>query len=321
MMSKDTNAVPGSNERTQSEQIDLIDIIQQLWAGKKIISLFVVICLILGATYAFTAQEKWSSTAIVTLPDSGQVSAYTQAENVLYPNTPSLAGDIQSSFFNRFQGGLAAKSLQLQNQEKSEILTSEPLSKERPDQLKIMYTGNTPQEAELKLTEYLKTIDRNIVTDIGGDLDANINARKRELQASISSLEKVAQEKKNDHLKVLNQALAIAKQSQIVKPSLDNSSVTTNDTLFALGSDALSAMIQNYNDAPLPHNVDYYSTVQNLLAVQSLDNDKRVISTFRYIMKPTLPVRKDSPKRLVILVLSILIGGVLGSGTVLLKKK
>ncbi|WP_226570974.1 LPS O-antigen chain length determinant protein WzzB [Mangrovibacter yixingensis] len=319
MMSKDTNAVPSSNERTQSEQIDLIDIIQQLWAGKKIISIFVVICLILGATYAFTAQEKWSSTAIVTLPDSGQVSAYTQAMNVLYPGAAPLVHDIQTSFFSRFQGGLAALSLQLQNQEVKEELSSEALSKDRPDQLLISYVGDNAIEAQERLKLYLSKVDSSIVTDIDGDLTANINARIEELNNNVNSLEQTAQQKKDERLKVLNQALVIAEQSNIKTSQLQNSTGITDDTLFTLGSDALNSMIKNYKDSPLPLSVDYYSAIQNLLAVKSIKKDKRILSTFRYIMKPDLPVKRDSPKRLIILILSVIIGGALGAGYVLLK--
>jgi chain length determinant protein (polysaccharide antigen chain regulator) len=319
MMSKDTNAAPGSTERTQTEQIDLIDIIQQLWAGKLIISIFVIICVALGASYAFTAQEKWSSVAIVTLPDSGQVAVYSQAQNILYPGVAPIVSSIQSSFFDRFKGGLAALSLQLQNQKIKEYLTSAPLNRDQPDQIKISYTGDSAIEAQSKLKAYLAKVDSSIVSDIDGDLTANIHSRTQELKESIASLEKVAQEKKNDRLTMLNQALTIAQHSNIEKPMLNNSTGVTDDTLFALGTDALTAMISNYKNAPIPLGEDYYSTVQNLLAVQSLSDDKRIISTFRYIMKPNIPVSKDSPKRAIILIISSILGAFLGAAFLLTK--
>ncbi|MEN3753680.1 LPS O-antigen chain length determinant protein WzzB [Mangrovibacter sp. SLW1] len=308
-----------SDERPQFDQIDLFDIIRQLWAGKKTIFISVVACIILAAIYAFTAQEKWTSTAIITLPDSGQVSAYTQAENVLYPRSAPSTREIQNAFFKRFQGGIAALSIQLQNQEEKEELSSEEMSKDQRDQIKISYVGLTSKDAQTKLNEYLKKVDSSIVTDVDGDLDANIKARTNELKDAISSLEKVAKQKKDDRLHILNQALIIAKQSNIEEPQLNNSSVVTDDTLFSLGSNALTSMIDNYKNAPLPLDSDYYSTMQNLLSVESLNQNKRIISTFRYIMKPNLPIRKDSPKKAIILIISVLFGGVLGSGYVLTK--
>ncbi|MCZ5698082.1 LPS O-antigen chain length determinant protein WzzB, partial [Escherichia coli] len=41
------------------------------------------------------------------------------------------------------------------------------------------------------------------------------------------------------------------------------------------------------------------------------------IHVYRYVMKPDLPVRRDSPKKAVILVLAVLLGGMIGSGVVL----
>lgn len=34
-------------------------------------------------------------------------------------------------------------------------------------------------------------------------------------------------------------------------------------------------------------------------------------------MKPTLPIRRDSPKKAIILVLAVLLGGMIGAGVVL----
>ncbi|HDT2312902.1 TPA: LPS O-antigen chain length determinant protein WzzB, partial [Citrobacter koseri] len=34
-------------------------------------------------------------------------------------------------------------------------------------------------------------------------------------------------------------------------------------------------------------------------------------------MKPTLPVRRDSPKKAIVLVLAVLLGGMIGAGVVL----
>ncbi len=38
---------------------------------------------------------------------------------------------------------------------------------------------------------------------------------------------------------------------------------------------------------------------------------------YRYVMKPTLPVRRDSPKKAITLVLAVLLGGMIGAGIVL----
>ncbi|SUH14909.1 regulator of length of O-antigen component of lipopolysaccharide chains [Salmonella enterica subsp. enterica] len=41
------------------------------------------------------------------------------------------------------------------------------------------------------------------------------------------------------------------------------------------------------------------------------------VHVYRYVMKPTLPVRRDSPKKAITLVLAVLLGGMIGAGIVL----
>ncbi|HAY4580439.1 TPA: LPS O-antigen chain length determinant protein WzzB, partial [Escherichia coli] len=41
------------------------------------------------------------------------------------------------------------------------------------------------------------------------------------------------------------------------------------------------------------------------------------IHVYRYVMKPDLPIRRDSPKKAITLILAVLLGGIIGSGVVL----
>ena len=49
-----------------------------------------------------------------------------------------------------------------------------------------------------------------------------------------------------------------------------------------------------------------------ILNVDNLD-----IHAYRYVMKPTLPIRRDSPKKAITLILAVLLGGMVGAGIVL----
>ncbi|EEW3693829.1 LPS O-antigen chain length determinant protein WzzB, partial [Escherichia coli] len=41
------------------------------------------------------------------------------------------------------------------------------------------------------------------------------------------------------------------------------------------------------------------------------------IHAYRYVMKPMLPIRRDSPKKAITLILAVLLGGMVGAGIVL----
>jgi chain length determinant protein (polysaccharide antigen chain regulator) len=71
----------------------------------------------------------------------------------------------------------------------------------------------------------------------------------------------------------------------------------TQETLFLLGSEGLKSMIDNEASRPLVFPTAYYQTKRNLLDIQNLNVNPDTIHVYRYVMKPDLPVRRDSPKK------------------------
>ncbi len=51
--------------------------------------------------YLTVAKKKWTSTAIVTQPDVGQIAGYTNAMNVIYRSAVPKLSDIQASLIGR----------------------------------------------------------------------------------------------------------------------------------------------------------------------------------------------------------------------------
>ncbi|HCL5312774.1 TPA: LPS O-antigen chain length determinant protein WzzB, partial [Salmonella enterica] len=79
--------------------------------------------------------------------------------------------------------------------------------------------------------------------------------------------------------------------------------------------DALKSMTDNEATRPLIFSDDYYQMKQKLLDIRALKPG--IVHPYRCIMKPRLPVRRDSPKTAVTLVLAVLMGGMAGAGVVL----
>lgn len=73
-------------------------------------------------------------------------------------------------------------------------------------------------------------------------------------------------------------------------------------------------MIKHEATRPLVFSSNYYQTRQNLLDIESLKVDDLDIHAYRYVMKPTLPIRRDSPKKAITLILAVLLGGMVGAG-------
>lgn len=301
----------------ESKQIDPIDLLVQLGHGKVIIGVFIIIALIFSAAYLFVAKEKWTSEAIITLPDSGQIANYNNSMDVLYGASAPTIVDIQQRFFGRFNSALSALSEQLDNQEKPEKLTIEESVKGQPVPLKVSYVATSAGEAQKTLTSYIQQVNKRIVTELDDDLQTSINSKVEDLKVDLTTKEKIAQEKKDKRLEILNQALIVAQQSNIKNTLVQQAETLSEDTLFVLGSDALSATIKNEATRPLPLDESYFGARQTLLAINALKSKPDTTYAFRYVMKPSLPIRRDSPKKGLTLVLGALVGLILGSGVVL----
>ncbi|WP_112291008.1 LPS O-antigen chain length determinant protein WzzB [Rahnella sp. AN3-3W3] len=314
------NKMTNNLSSRQNEEIDLIDVLMQLWRGKILIFTIMILTIILAVVYLSVAKQKWTSEAIVTYPDSGQIANYNNAMSMLYSQNPANAPsvvDVQQRFFGRFNASISALSEQLDNQVDPEKLTIAPAVKDQPVPLKISYTAKTAGEAQKTLTTYIQQINKRVVTELDNDLQISINSKIEDLKEDLATQEKVAQEKKDLRLKMLNQALLVAQQANIKDTLVQQAETLSEDTLFVLGSDALSATIKNEATRPLPLDASYYQARQTLLAISALKSKPDSTYALRYVMKPDLPIHRDSPKKVLILLLGAILGIIVGSVIVL----
>jgi len=313
---KDNTVTPRDND----DPINLVEILMQLWRGRLLIVVIAILAIFTSSLYLYVAKEKWTSESIVTLPDSGQIASYSNTMTVLYlqdPNSTPSVLDIQKTFFSRFNTAISALSEQLANKAIPESLNITSFLKDQAVPVKISYTAANAADAQKRLTSFLQEINSNSIKELNNDLKVNINSKINSLKEQLNSKEKIAQEKKEQRLQVLNQALVVAQQSNIKTPIVQQAETLSDDTLFMLGSEALSSTIKNESTRPLPFDNSYYNVHQLLLSVNGLLSEPQATDTIRYILKPSLPIRRDSPKKGIVLIFGALIGFVLGSACVI----
>ena len=315
MTHNDNNAVlKGSNN---PEQLDLIDLLLQLWRARKTIAMFTVALVLAAVIFIFVAPQKWTSTAVITMPDAGQITGYTTAINVLNGSSASDTTELQQRFIGRFNAAFSALSETLENQEEPEKLTIDLAVKGQALPLKLTYQGDSAENAQRTLAQYIQQVDEQIAQELNLDLGVNIKSRTTDLVSSLATQEKVAQEQKDLRLKQISQALIVAREANIKTPQVQQTQEVTQDTLFLLGDEALESMIKNESSRPLVFPDSYYQMRKTLLDIARLKPDPTNMHSYRYVMKPTLPVWRDSPKRALTLILAVLLGLILGSGYVL----
>ncbi|EPN7990049.1 TPA: LPS O-antigen chain length determinant protein WzzB [Escherichia coli] len=305
------------NSSNGPEQIDLLDLVLQLWRGKWVIGAFVAVFIIIAGIYITVAKEKWTSSAIISQPDAAQIATYANALNILYGSAAPSMQDIQNRAIGRFNSSFSALAQALENQEMPEKLTIDSTVKGQALPLSVTYQGESAEAAQKQLAQYIQQVDEQMAKELALDLKDNIKQQIATLNDSLENQEKVAQEQKDLRIQQITEALKNAEAAKITTSQIQQTQDVTQETMFLLGSEALKSMIDNEASRPLVFPGAYYQTKQKLLDIEKLNVKPDTIHVYRYVMKPDLPIRRDSPKKAITLILAVLLGGIIGSGVVL----
>lgn len=314
MTHNNDNLVTRNND---PEQIDLLDLVLQLWRGKWVIGAFVAAFIVLAVIYITVAKEKWTSSAIIAQPDAAQIATYSNALNILYGGATPAMLDIQTRAIGRFNSSFSALAQALDNQEEPEKLTIEPTVKGQGLPLTVTYQGESAEAAQKQLAQYIQQVDEQTAKELTLDLRDNLKQQITTLNDSLLNQEKVAQEQKDLRIKQISEALKNAEAAKISTPQLQQTQDVTQETMFLLGTVALKSMVDNEASRPLVFPGSYYQTKKNLLDIENLNVNPDTLHVYRYVMKPDLPIKRDSPKKAITLILAVLLGGIIGSAVVL----
>lgn len=296
-------------------QTDLIDLAIQLRDGAVTIIVFMLAGILMAIGYLMAAEEHWTSTAVITRPDIGQVAGYYNVMTTVYGKDALGLPEVQTDIADRFNSAFSALSDSLRNQKEPEKLSAEPSEKGQPFPVKVSYVGTTAGEAQRRLAEYLRQVEEKTVKELNEEMKTTIVLHTGFLLSALRQQEVVARKQKDQHIRQLEAALRYAEEAKIDKPHTRNTQYVTQDTMFLLGKDALKSMTENEATRPLTFSDDYYQMKQKLFDIRSLKPD--TVHPYRCIMPPRLPVRRDSPKTALTLVLAVLLGGMAGAGMVL----
>ncbi|NAG37428.1 LPS O-antigen chain length determinant protein WzzB, partial [Escherichia coli] len=224
MTQNNNNLVTRNNDQ---EQIDLLDLVLQLWRGKWVIGAVIVLFIVLAVGYLTFAKEKWTSSAIIAQPDAAQIATYSNALNILYGSAAPSMLYIQTRAIGRFNSSFSALSQALENQEVPEELSIEAAVKGQSLPLSVSYTGESAEAAQKQLAQYIQQIDEQTAKELTVDLKDNIKQQITTLNDSLGNQEKVAQEQKELRIKQIIEALKFAEAAKITTPKIQQTQDVT----------------------------------------------------------------------------------------------
>ena len=208
--------------------------------------------------------------------------------------------------------------------------------------LKLTFSAETPKDAQLVLGQYVEFINQYLLNQTNQEFKLGFNLRLDALKFAKEQMEESLTETKTVQVENLTNALDIAKKAGIKDFSRGNNNISVPEYmlgdarlnisdskladgtyLFMLGEKYLQAQLDIAKNNPVVYPTNYYSTERQLskltkLAPQ-LDSVENV-KAYYYLSSPDYPVVKDKPKRLIILVIGFILGVIISSIIILIRK-
>ncbi|GAD28885.1 chain length determinant family protein [Photobacterium leiognathi lrivu.4.1] len=336
---------------TSNDEIDLVELVKTLWQGKVTIAVCTIVFTVCAVIYALTAQQWWTSKAVITaaqyqntanirsqitnlyavIDDSSKINSILDRESLLNDYiTEFNAFDNKKAFIenNEIMKKYADEAELTTDENKAQFISnwakrisaSQPDKKNQPDVYQLSFEATSSKLAHDLLVAYSKDISDKVRDELIDALNAKISYSQQILQANKLALDASAKQQLASELIKTNYALDMAKSADVTKPLAD----MNNDELFQieLGTEALaekSKVLDKIKDLSLfEPKLGIIQTKLELLSQIKLDH-KISLQSVRYLQNTDYPISRDKPKRPLIAVLGFLLGIMLGVAIVLLK--
>ncbi|EBD3833221.1 LPS O-antigen length regulator [Salmonella enterica] len=335
-----------------SHEIDLFSLIEVLWQAKRRILATVFAFACVGLLLSFLLPQKWTSQAIVTPAESVQWQGLERTLTALRVLDMEVSVD-RGSVFNLFIKKFSSPSLleeylrsspyvmdqlkgaQIDEQDlhRAIVLLSEKMKavdsnvgKKNETSLftswTLSFTAPTREEAQKVLAGYIQYISDIVVKETLENIRNQLEIKTRYEQEKLA-MDRVRLKNQLDaNIQRLHYSLEIANAAGIKRPVYSNGQAVKDDPDFSisLGADGISRKLEIEKGVTDVAEIDgdlrnrQYHVEQ--LAAMNVSDVK--FTPFKYQLSPSLPVKKDSPGKAIIIILAALIGGMMACGGVLL---
>lgn len=267
-------------------------------------------------------------------------------DNVMYSLDEREKFFLQSDIYKNLSEGKSESEKRkiLYELSREQVKITKPDPKKEPDLIgrQISFWAENPEVAQNTLKSYLDYLSKRVYGDDAKEYANYVEHIKTRLQAEVGRIAESVEIKQKVKLENLGKALSIARSAGIkefANPNLgrDNISeqtvnsspsgdVSISDSelgessyLFLLGERYLKAKIDIIEKQELIYPPKYYEITERLKRLDNLPKlDTYQVPVYDYISSPDYPISKDSPKRLIILLFGMVLGGFIGVCSVLL---
>ncbi|WP_426767043.1 ECA polysaccharide chain length modulation protein [Erwinia aphidicola] len=331
-------------------ELDIRGLCCTLWRGKFWIVAGGALFAALAFIYSLLVTPKWSTTAIVDRPTVNMLSGYYSQQQFLN-NLDVRSGSLtvapptvmdeayqefimqlfawdtrrdfwlQTDYYKQRKTGNAREDAALLDELIANIQL-QPADSAKNIKDSVTLVAETAADANTLLRQYVAFANARATVHLNEELAADWAARSIQLKAQIKRQEAVAKAIYDRQVNSVQQALKIAQQQGLGQSKTQTPSEQLPDSeLFLLGRPLLQGRLENLQASGPSYDLDYD---QNRAMQATLSVGPTLVPSFhtwRYLRTPEEPVKRDSPRRVLLMVMWGAVGVLLGAGTALVRRR
>lgn len=330
-------------------ELDIRGLCCALWQGKKWIFGVALVFVVLAWIYSLLVTPEWSTTAVTERPTVNMLGNFYSQQQFLNtldsraePSTvtpPAIVDEayqafvmqlaaydtrrefwLQSDYYKQRQNGGGHDDTVLLDEMIANIqFQPADAAKNLNDSVRLV--AETAKDANELLRQYVAFASQRAAMHLNEELTGAWAARTTLLSAQVKRQEAVAEAIYNRQVNSVHQALKIAQQQGFEQAKTETPAEQLPDSeLFLLGRPLLQAKLENLQASGPSFDLDYD---QNRVMLSTLKAGPRVATTFqtyRYLRTPEEPVKRDSPRRLLLMIMWGAVGALMGAGIALARR-
>lgn len=340
-----------SNPAVVDNELDIRGLCCTLWGGKKWIIGFAVLFAMVALMVSYLVKQEWSATAITDRPTVNALGGYYSQQQFLRnldartasavsTEQPKIADEaynefimqlasydtrrdfwLQSDYYRqRQEGNTRADAVLLDDLINDIQVVPRDDKKVLNDSVKL--TVETALDANRLLREYVVFASSRAAQHLNEETQGTWTARTTSLQAQVKRQEAVAETLYQRELNIVQQALKTAQQQGIAGAQTDISAEKLPDSdLFLLGKTMLQARLEALRASGPTYDMSYDQDRAMLATLNTGPTLDAKFQAYRYLRTPEEPVKRDSPRRVFWLIMWGAIGGLVGTGVVLVRRR
>lgn len=340
----------------RDDEIDLIELAKALWAQRLTIIMVTLTGTVAALAYALLGQPVYEAKASVLPPLVSDIAAYNAGRSDAAPSATDDSRSEQVSqsplkpfstddVYAIFTRNLRSQSLRrefftdvylpsLPEHERSapqdrlwvrfnELVSVAAPDKQRPELLEVSVKQNVPDVAASWANQLVEKASTASLRDMQRNVASELRTRIHSIEHRIASLRSIAQQRREDRLAILQEALVVANAVGLSSPQVTAGRTSSSDELsefidgsltYMRGAKAIGAEMEvlaaRQSDDPfIP---ELRSLQEQLSFLKTIDVEPDNVSVFTLDSAAQIPETPIKPKKTLIVALGVVLGGMFG---------